>query len=138
MLNNKLIFDNTFKTPKPTPKITKTFISKVLMPYCFLNLFDSLNRKIDRSVEARGCVILNLVNKADVESKSSIKPLIKDSLGNNTSASAVIDPVAPESINKPVAILKFLSIQSLIWISGFFDTLKRIAYIASSPNVFTR
>ena len=53
-----------------------------------------------------GWSTLNLVSISLFESKSSASPVMNDSLGNITSASAAIEPVAPESKNKINPILK--------------------------------
>ena len=67
-----------------------------------------------------GWRILNLVNISLFESKSSASPVMNDSLGNITSASAAIEPVAPESKNKINPILKPLSKKLFKLVFEFF------------------
>ena len=121
MLKGKIIFDTTFNVPRATPVKTKNFILWVLIPNSFLNLFASENRKIDKIVDITGWIILNLVRSSLVESKSSASPSINDALGNNTSANAVIEPVAPVKKNRMNAIFNLWSKNNL----ATFDSFRR-------------
>ena len=100
MLKGKIIFENTFNTPRRTPIETSRFIFFVMILYSFCNLVASEKRYIERTTATIGCKILNLVSISLLESKSSDNPTINDSLGNIRSAKAAIEPVAPESKNK--------------------------------------